>query len=150
MERTASSGGNWGVYPLFGDDKILASDRQSGLWVLSIGSLQLEVTNMVRGEPVTFRATGGQPGELVRFLGSSNGAGMGPCPPQLGGLCLGIEAPIQSLGTAVVDGSGVAEFESTVPPNAPFDDAWIQAVIVRGPDGTTSVSSNVVSKTVFD
>lgn len=141
-------GGNWGVYPLYGPNKILASDEQTGLWIIDVDPLQLEVSDMVRGEPVTFTVTGGEPGEQVRFGGSKNGAGPGPCPPPLNGICFDILAPILKLGSAVVDGSGVAIRETTVPPNAPFDTAYIQAVIER--EGTSSLTSNVAIKPVTD
>jgi len=145
-------GGNWGVYPLLGADKVLASDSESGLWILDMtgGGLTLDVTDMVRGEPVTFTVTGGQPGELVRFGGSQVGEGAGPCPPPLAGLCFDIVAPVLNLGSAIVDSAGVAVMESTVPPTAPFDTAYIQAVIERGVGGTASVSSNVEEKQVTD
>ena len=146
-------GGNWGVYPLFGADQVLASDSESGLWVLDMsagGGLTLEVTDMVRGEPVTFTVTGGEPGELIRFGGSQNGVGDGPCPAPLAGLCFDILAPVLNLGSTVVGPDGTAIMESTVPPTAPFDTAYIQAVIERGLGGIDSVSSNVEVKPVSD
>jgi|JI10StandDraft_1071094.scaffolds.fasta_scaffold310956_3 hypothetical protein len=58
---------------------------------------------------------GGLPvGTRVTFAASAAGAGAGPCPPVLGGACLGIRSPIV-LGTAVVNGNGHATLVRTAP-----------------------------------
>jgi len=142
-------GGNWGVYPLFGPNKILASDEQTGLWILDVDPLDLDVTPMIRGEPVTFTVTGGEPGEQVRFAGSRNGAGAGPCPPSLGMICFDVLGPILNLGSATVDGSGVAVLDTNVPAGLSIDTAYIQAIIEREVDGT-SLTSNVAIEPVSD
>jgi len=114
------------------------------------GDITLSVSDMVRGQPVTFTVTGAESGELVRFAGNTGGLGAGPCPPFLGGLCFDIVAPVLDLGSATADGSGTAVFESTVPSAAPFDTAFLQAVVGRGPGGADSVKSNVEVKPVTD
>jgi len=110
----------------------------------------IDSTEMVRGEPVTITVTGAASGETVRFGGSTGGVGAGPCPEPLGGLCFDILGPVLNLGAVTADANGTAVLNATVPPTAPFDNAWLQAVIERGPGGVDSVSSNVILEPVSD
>ncbi|MCB9374242.1 MAG: FG-GAP repeat protein, partial [Microthrixaceae bacterium] len=94
--------------------------------------------------PVTLRASGAAPGERVWFAGSE-GAGSGPCPAPLGGLCLDLGPNSGVLGSAIADGAGRAAFSVPVPAVVqPFGDYRVQAFIARGVGGSTSVVSDVV------
>lgn len=82
--------------------------------------------------------------EPVYLAVSTAGTGRGPCPPALGGRCLGILAPTL-VGNAAFDGD-TAEISVTVPSTAPAGlTVHLQAGIARGLGGNASVLSNVVS-----
>ena len=112
------------------------------------GAFDLELTQsqLVRGQAASFRCAGAQPGEEVRFLYSLEGIGDGPCPPQLGGLCLDLLNPIVTLGSDAANENGVAHLERPVPENAPVGlDVFTQAVVRRGNGGASSVKSNAIA-----
>jgi len=106
------------------------------------------VDPFVRGEAADLRVEGAEPGEAVFFLASVTGTGSGPCPPLVGGLCMDVLNPIL-LGSAVADATGTATRTVTVPSTAPFDTAYLQAAIPRGPGGTHSAKTNVVERTIL-
>lgn len=91
--------------------------------------LELQMPRLQRGTSANFEVTGALPAENVQFLLSMAGIGAGPC---RGAACLGILAPIRSLGMATADGLGTATKTLTVPLNAPFALAAVQAVVMRG------------------
>lgn len=82
--------------------------------------------------------------EPVYLAISTTGTGRGPCPPALGGRCLGILAPTL-LGQENFDGDS-AEISVAVPSAAPAGmTVYLQAGVARGLGGNSSVLSNVIS-----
>ena len=83
-------------------------------------------------------------GETVMFV-RGTGTGTGPCPGTLGGLCLDLTGAVL-LGSAAADATGTAELSFTVPGFVPDGmTVTLQAVIARGPGGSSSVKSDVVT-----
>lgn len=82
---------------------------------------ELTVDVLREGQPATFRVTGVGPRQQLTFGFSEAGAGAGPCPPTLGGVCLGLLAPIQLLGRPRTNAFGEAEITITVPARAGAD-----------------------------
>jgi hypothetical protein len=75
---------------------------------------EFAVSQIMPGSPIRMTWGGLPVGTTVTFAASAVGAGAGPCPPVLGGACLGIRSPIV-LGTAVVNGNGHATLVRTAP-----------------------------------
>ena len=103
--------------------------------------LYLEKTDLAAGEPAELVAHGAHAGETVHFLRSFEGRGDGPCPPQLGGLCIDLLTPISVVGSARADGAGTARFQAMVPAGAPAIPVSTQAVVRRGVGGSESDES---------
>lgn len=110
--------------------------------------ITLDQTPLRRGQNATFSVSGAEPSELVYVVYSRTGTGAGPCPPQLGGLCVDILDPVVVLGSALADVNGTMTLTQRVPANAPLVAVHTQAVIRRGVSGTDSVKSNTVSSTI--
>ncbi|NOG55422.1 MAG: hypothetical protein HND57_14060 [Planctomycetes bacterium] len=107
-------------------------------------------TGLRRGQETEFVTSGAEPGEEVYFIYSTAGLGEGPCPRQLGGLCLDLLKPVL-LGTAVGDANGIARLAVTVPSRAPLGQmVHTQSVIRRGPSGADSVKSEPFYATITD
>lgn len=87
---------------------------------------------MTPGQNTKLVAAGAAPGELVRFAGSAAGVGIGPCPPALGGACLGVRDPAFLLGTAVADADGRATLNLRVPLSVGGVSVSLQAAILGG------------------
>ncbi len=89
-----------------------------------------------------------QPQETVHVAWSAVGPGAGPCPPALGGACLGLQGA-RYLGVASVDLSGWGSL--TLPPQplaAGVSSVWVQAVVV---DATGEVHlSDLAERVVRD
>ncbi|RMH04900.1 MAG: hypothetical protein D6702_01960 [Planctomycetota bacterium] len=117
-----------------------------GHFAVDLG-LQLTATPLVRGTTATLTATNAADGETVWFLYSLAGQGSGPCPPQLGGLCLDILNPITIIGSAVSSG-GTAVYSVAIPSGAPLVPVWMQAVVQRGVGNVDSIKSNVHTDTI--
>ena len=100
-------------------------------------------TGFERGKRSELIVEGAEPGELIRFVFGTNGAGTGPCLPELGGLCLDVIAPVWSLGVAVADADGRAVERARVPSWMPLIDITSQAYAVRGSNGDLSAKTNV-------
>lgn len=111
--------------------------------------LALTAGPLQRGQSVALTAQNALPQERVEFLLSLRGAGSGPCPPALGGLCLDLLPPLLRIGNATADAHGDAVLLVAVPPNAPLLTAHLQAVVLRGPGGADSMKSNVVSTPIL-
>jgi len=106
----------------------------------------LTQTALVRGSNATFTVTGAQPGETVYFYYSFAGVGgANYCPPEFGGLCLDLLAPVVQAGAATADAAGIARLNRRIPPSAPLRDVSTQAAIARGVGGADSVKSNTVT-----
>ncbi len=139
-----------GVEPLIQDDQ----DEHSYLYAVDTSAddasaLVLSQTDLVRGSPTELTVTGAEPGERVRFLASPVGTGDGPCPGQLGGLCLDLLRPIRNLGVATADAGGTAVLSWTVPGSLPGSTLHTQAIVVRGSGGENSVKSSTISAPVL-
>lgn len=104
--------------------------------------LLMEPVALTWGQPSTIEVSGAAPGEQVGVVASLAGPGVGPCPPALGGLCLGVSSPIP-VGVATADAFGVARITTTPPACAPLGTPlWLQAGVARG---VLSELSSVVS-----
>lgn len=117
--------------------------RSAGNW-----SPQVLLDPLVRGSNVTARVCNATPGESVVLTYSTTGTGAGPCPPQLGGLCMDILNP-SIYATVTATTLGDAEFPITVPAGAPQIPIYVQAVIARGIGGASSMKSNVAIETIL-
>ena len=89
-------------------------------------------------------ATGVVPGSTVHFvLGTQEGTG--PCPPALGGLCVGVDGLVRYLGPATADAGGEAVFTLTVPAGASGRSLLLRAI---GDTGSGYVLSDIVFEDV--
>jgi Tol biopolymer transport system component len=116
--------------------------RSAGSW-----SPQLLLDPLFRGQTANAKVCNTNPNETVYLAYSVVGIGSGPCPPPLGGLCLGILAP-RLLSSQVAISLGSANFSALIPATTPLIPVYVQAVIARGPGGSLSVKSNVVTEVV--
>ncbi|KAA3605222.1 MAG: calcium-binding protein [Planctomycetota bacterium] len=101
-----------------------------------------------RGQPAWLRTGSALPGETVWFYYSLAGLGLGPCHSQ-GSPCLDILDPVVMFGQATADSSGNATLNLTVPQFAPLVDVYTQAVILRGSQGTRSVTTNTITAPIL-
>ncbi|MBL1216330.1 MAG: hypothetical protein D8M59_02425 [Planctomycetes bacterium] len=113
------------------------------------GAMWLTANQLHRGATAEFTAHGAVPGETVHFLYSTKGTGNGPCPRQLGGLCIDLINPVTDFGSAASDANGVAVLSQPVPANAPLRDVWFQTLSRRGNGGNKSVLSNSVRRAIM-
>ncbi|MEQ8762517.1 MAG: M12 family metallo-peptidase [Planctomycetota bacterium] len=127
------------------DGTVDACDRQILAGIVEGYPLTYTSSPLVRGEATQVRLTGAQPGELVRFLVSESGEGCGPCLPAG---CLDIQAPLTGLAIAIADSRGEATITFRILPDAPIRTISSQAIILRGPGGTTTIKSNPVTRTI--
>lgn len=112
------------------------------------GPITLTVSPLLLGRTATWTVTGLNPGELAYIGRSAAGPGNGPCPPVLGGVCLGLRNPVVLHATVTADAAGVAVFSAWVPPTVPGGiTVAFQAAAARG---ASSVVSPVVSQTVVE
>jgi len=81
-------------------------------------------------------AAGAPPGATVGFARSADGPGVGPCPPVLGGVCLGITQPVL-LGSVAANASGVATLSVPTPPGQRLE-LWFQAALLQAPSVTSA------------
>jgi hypothetical protein len=106
--------------------------------------LPLTVEPLVAGWDVRLRVNGADPGDTVWF-GRGAAPGAGPCIPSLG-VCLGIEGPVDLLGTATADASGEASLLLRLPARLPLVDVHLQAV--AGGGGVAQLSEVVTAPVV--
>ncbi len=128
-------------------DRVLAGT----IWVTRVSEtakLRLEVLGLIAGNSADMVVSKAAWLNPVHFVVSLNGIGNGPCPPQLGGLCLDVLTPVTRLGSNVADVNGIANLSVTVPIAAFGKTIHAQAVEVRGVGGVDSVASNVVTAVV--
>ncbi|MFG0331703.1 MAG: hypothetical protein ACF8PN_17595 [Phycisphaerales bacterium] len=119
------------------------SNAGLGLFYFRFPDIWLSMSELVPGESAWLQAEWAEPGEIVSFVYSLNGIGIGPCLRPLGGLCLDILAPLTLIGEATADSNGLAVLFESVPPNAPSGrEIFTQAVVQRGVGGEDSVKSN--------
>jgi hypothetical protein len=107
--------------------------------------LDLSVTDLVPGQPVTFTATAAFPGDRIWFAYSLTGPGAGPCPQVFAGMCTDILRPVP-MSSSVANAQGTATFTTTLPPTTPIGtDVWFQAFQYQG---GSPYESDVVPKEV--
>ncbi len=94
-----------------------------------VDGFHLVVASQV-GQRVTLEARGGVAGSTVALVGSVKGPGTGPCPPELGGQCVGLRQA-QLVGTDKANALGVAEWTVTLPPGT--TSIWAQAWALSSP-----------------
>ncbi len=152
-------GGRWGDYSGLEEDPANPGtfwnhhEYRTSSWRTWIGNfavdpgINLTSSPLVRGTTATLTTTGASDGERVWFLYSLAGTGSGPCPPQLGGLCLDLLNPVSIAGSSISSG-GSANFNIAVPGGAPLIPVHLQAVIQRGAGNVDSVKSNVRTETI--
>ena len=132
------------------DDLVALDTNQSfDVFVRSAGSWspQLLLDPLVRGQTTSAKVCNTTPSEIVFLAYSVAGLGAGPCPPPLGGLCLDILAP-KLLSSQSANSLGSANFSALIPATTPLILIYVQAVVARGPGGSLSVKSNVVTEIV--
>ena len=96
------------------------------------------------GEIFSMRVTNADPGEDVQFVISANGAGVGPCPALLDGLCVELTPPLYRF-TSTADSLGRAQYDVTLPATLdPSRTLGFQAFAVRDGAVGESVGSVVV------
>jgi len=112
--------------------------------------LQLFQTPLVRGEDATFTVTNAEPESTVIIFWTKQGVDpeMGPCPPELGGLCLDLIGNVRTLVTRTSNSQGQIQFTRQVPTRLNPITVHTQAANVRGPGGSESVKSNTVTDTI--
>lgn len=137
--------GSMEIFDMDGNQVVDSCDRTLLEGLISGFSLQHTQTPLFRGQPATFTASQANAGESVYFLYSLAGIGCGPCPGQLGGMCLEILDPIIILGSGTANASGVASYSHTIPATAPLVQVFTQAVAPRGTGGSQSVRSKPVA-----
>ncbi len=104
----------------------------------------LWVSNVVVGDTVTLVVTDANPGEPLYLGYSLQGPGVGPCPPVLGGFCIGLLSP-QLLNTATADANGGATFTATVPMGLSGPEISFQVI---GGYGRSAYGTPVVTRIV--
>lgn len=112
----------------------------------SASGLQLESTELVRGQNTQITVSGADPGETVYFLYSTEG--LGKSYSSVLDLDLDMALPIVNSASAIADGNGVAMVDAEVPDFAPNARVAIQAVVYR--PTTTSLKSNVALRSIMD
>jgi len=112
------------------------------------GSFTLTHSTLLRGFLAQFDADGADSNEVVWFLGSP-AAGTNVFPPQLGGLGLDVANPITILGSGTADSSGHASTQYFLPARLPLIPVYLQAVIVRGNGGASSVKTDLVTTQIY-
>ncbi len=105
----------------------------------------LHVGQLNRGTMAEVDAYGFDAGERVYLLRGLGGFGSGPCPPELGGLCLDLLDPIVIQKSALADSFGHVDFEDYIPASVPLIELYFQAVAARGLGGVDSVKSSAAS-----
>lgn len=155
------SSSRWGDYSGLEEDPVQPSsfwshhEYQTTSWRTWVGhfpidtGVQLASSPLVRGTTASLTVTNAINGETVWFLYSLSGSTVngGPCPAQLGGLCLDILNPVTIVGSATVS-SGSAVLLAPIPPGAPLVPVWLQAAIQRGVGNVDSVETNVVATSI--
>ncbi|MFT4627537.1 MAG: hypothetical protein ACI8PZ_006223 [Myxococcota bacterium] len=110
--------------------------------------LMLATSDPAPGGRLEFMVANADPGETVYYALSPNGLGAGPCPAALGGLCVGLDAPL-NVFSGRADGAG--QLIVSVPLPGFFragDIIGIQAFAIRGPGGRDTVGSPASQVTV--
>lgn len=132
-------------------ETVLGADADVGVGSLRAPLLLTLDGAVVPGQTARWTVSGAAPGETINGLFSLAGTGNGPCPPVLGGQCLGILAPVVLFDTDTADATGVAELQINVPANAPVGaDLSVQAVAIRGAGGVLSVATDALTFFVQD
>lgn len=91
-------------------------------------AMDWHVPTAILGSTMHIRVFDGPPSSTVYLLGSPNVGANPVCPPQLGGDCLQIGAPLAILDLASSDANGDASFALPLAPNFPYDRIEVQAV----------------------
>ncbi|MCA9492730.1 MAG: FG-GAP repeat protein, partial [Myxococcales bacterium] len=101
--------------------------------------------DVVYGGSVQLVVSGLGVGEEVQLHGAIGAGGAGPCPVDLGGLCLDVGAGGALLGVATADATGVATLLVNVPSFVVADGEYVvQAAVPRGAAGAASVASELL------
>jgi hypothetical protein len=95
--------------------------------------LELGVSAVDVGEPLTLEVRGAAPGAKVSFLRGS-AYGPGDCPASIAPACLQILDPVYVLGKVVADADGYAKLTVTVPAHAPIGRTMAFQAIHKAPD----------------
>lgn len=104
-------------------------------------ALAIEAEPFVAGRIATITVTGLGANESTRIV-TALGAGAGPCPGVLGGLCLDLDpATARAKGVLVADPTGVASLDLQVPSGLAGQTVFVQAAAIRGAGGAASVKS---------
>lgn len=104
------------------------------------GSLTLTMGPLVPGQPVEISVTGALPQERVYLMRTTVGGGPGSCPPELGGLCMDMEAPYDLTLDARSGPAGGVSWTIPSFPSLPPTDVWFQAVTIGAAPSTSNVA----------
>ncbi|NQU50725.1 MAG: right-handed parallel beta-helix repeat-containing protein [Planctomycetes bacterium] len=133
-----------------GNARVYGTEVDMGCYEPAIAATpSLAATSFVTEVPTTVSVFNAQPGEMVHLVYSLNGLGAGPNVPQLGGLQLGILAPVTLFQSLPANASGHAVLTFNVPASTPLVDVFLQGAIARGAGGSFSVLSNTDSQTIY-
>ncbi len=96
------------------------------VYYLRTHPMQLNATDLIRGEDSTFTSTGGEAGEWTYLAYSTTGIGRTEIPNM--NILVDLDTPIQAGSRVLADGSGTASWVLPVPAGAPIGmDIWVQA-----------------------
>jgi hypothetical protein len=109
--------GNWGVYPFLGDSRLLASDTNTGLWVLAADTTSapaLSVNGACPG-PVTLSISGATPNAEVAVVKAANTNGFEKGGAMCNGSLLSIGEPFNLPPSFVLtDSNGNGSTQTTL------------------------------------
>ncbi|KAA3608271.1 MAG: hypothetical protein DWQ01_14565 [Planctomycetota bacterium] len=103
----------------------------------------------VLGQSTFLKVVNAQPGRRVDFLLSFQGMGVGSSHTRYGHQRLGLLEPVQWIGSRYTDAAGMAEYQLIVPPGFQTGTVWTQAMVVSGPSGEDSISTQVLESQIL-
>lgn len=113
--------------------------------------LSFTTSTIVPGRTMTMAVEGLNPNEPVYIVRSNRIRTAGTCLPQIDGDCIDLARPASLLVDATADAAGRAELSLVVPRGVPLGaNVALQAVAVRGLNGSASVASPALIETVVD
>jgi hypothetical protein len=82
------------------------------------------------------------PGARVHWAYTGVGSGTGPCPPVLGGTCIGLLNPVHA-GSAVANAQGYAQLRLNLPSTTPTGQGVLVQAAVVNPSGPANLTAVV-------
>ena len=159
ISTSPETGSRWGDYSGVDEDPANPGnfwshhEYRTSSWRTWMGYLgpsyeiEVSLSTLVGGMQARIDMVGAQPGERIHAIGALTPGSI--CPPQLGGLCLGLGSGARLLGSRTADSAGNAFVLFHIPAGLTGSTAYVQAAVVRGPGGVDSVASNVASDLIY-